>query len=774
MMLRRRSILFVVLTLLMVFSPRVSLASSLKTGRDTLEAKVVSSQGSEPIAHAIVSVRESAVRVYSDSLGRFCLPAADHGSYTLLIHHLAYRDVELKIDMPTADTAVIVMQPSPYQAGEVLVRSTRLDGAVNATPYPATVVMGDQLTLRNPNAIAEAVAMLPGVELARDGPWESALSIRGMKQSHIVSLIDGVRIETASDVAGVMSLVNMNDIERVELIKGGGSVLYGTGAVGGVVSIMTRRASFTERPEMHGAVAVGTSSANAGITDFLAVEGGNAFVAARLSGGYRNACDTRTPSGDLLNSQFHDFTMTGTLDVRITGNHLLELSYQRAQAEDTGIPGGTPFAQGARATYTLARRQLFRAEYRMANLARSLGSLTFRASYQEIARNVEVAQSPALALTPHAVHATAGAGIDLLLSPFDDNFLTAGIDCWQRSLDSRRERHNLAAMTVTGERPVPLSSFLSGGVYAQNEWRAVPGSLTVTVGGRYDAIRISNSEARNPEYVFSTGSSPAPVLTSQLLWKGGYAKNSSWSVNAGAWCACTAALEASVSVGTAFRSPSLEERFQFIDLGSVILVGNPSLEPERSVSLNGGFRLHGDRFSVNVNAFMNLLDDLVSSTPGEVDARPAMINLNVGSARLSGGEVSIAFSPGRWTAVHASVSYVRGEDTRTQANLPQIAPLSGQVELRQGVSDILSVMFSMECAAQKQRLAAGETGTPGYCLASMDFATAPLQCGAAAVLVHAGIHNLLDKEYAEFLSTLRGVVRSAAGRNVYVVAEIQI
>ncbi len=737
-------------------------------------ATVVSSQNSEPVANAVVSIRETGDRTYSDSSGHFRFPRLVGGSYTLHIHHLTYRDVERRIVVPSPDSTVILMQSSPYQTGEVLVRSVRIDEAMNATPFPVSVLLGDHLAVGAPVAVCDVISTSPGIGVSRDGAWESAVSIRGLKQSHLVSLIDGVRIETATDIAGVMSLMNMQDIERTETIKTGGSVLYGTGAVGGVVSVTTKRPAFTEQQEFHAEAASGISSVNGGVSEYLALEGGSDFMAVRLSGGYRNAGNTRTPSGELPNSQFRDFTVAGTVDMRTAGDQTLELSYQRAQTDDAGIPGGAPFGQTVRATYTLARRELFRAEYRLPNLARSIGLLSFRAAYQEISRNVEVVQSPVLILTPHAVHASASAGVDAMLSPFDDDLLSVGIDIWQRSLDSRRERHNFTAGTVTGERPVPLSRFLSGGVYAQNEWKPFPGTLSLTLGGRYDAIQIWNADSWNPEYILTTGGTQSFTTGPQLLWPSEYAKNNSWSMSAGAWYACTQQLDAALCAGTSFRSPSLEERYQYIDLGSVVLVGNPGLQPERSVSLNGSLRFHRGAIRLQVDGFVNFMNNLVASVAGEFEGRSALVNANVGTARLTGGEATVEISLARTSGLLVSVSYVRGEDTQTHANLSQIPPLSGRFELRHRIGEICSAALSLDGVAAKGRLAPGEVSTAGYCPIDLELASMPISIGGSTIVVRGGVENLLDKDYREFLSTLRGVVRSAAGRNVFATIDVRL
>ena len=84
---------------------------------------------------------------------------------------------------------------------------------------------------------------------------------------------------------------------------------------------------------------------------------------------------------------------------------------------------------------------------------------------------------------------------------------------------------------------------------------------------------------------------------------------------------CTVSRRGSHSDGlcaTAFRSPSLEERYDFIDLGTYVRLGNPDLHAEQSLSLNAGIRITIDDLHIRGDAFLNGLTDMVAELPGDV------------------------------------------------------------------------------------------------------------------------------------------------------------
>ncbi len=223
----------------------------------------------------------------------------------------------------------------------------------------------------------------------------------------------------------------------------------------------------------------------------------------------------------------------------------------------------------------------------------------------------------------------------------------------------------------------------------------------------------------------------------------------------------------SLLIGTAYRAPSLEERFQYIDLGSVVLVGDPRLRPERSVGLNLGARFQSNRIRIQADAFMTILHDLVSALPGTFDGRAALVSANIGSARLWGGEASIDYALADRSGLRASLSYVRGRDTRTNTNLTQIPPPLARLEGRHAIPSAGTIVVSLDCAATQASPGPGEVRMAGHVRVDVEFSTEPVGLGGMSIVLRSGVANLLDKDYRNFLSTLRGVVRSEAGRNFF-------
>ncbi|MDR3501673.1 MAG: TonB-dependent receptor, partial [Legionella sp.] len=332
--------------------------------------------------------------------------------------------------------------------------------------------------------------------------------------------------------------------------------------------------------------------------------------------------NTKTPDGTLLNSQYNDNNLSADIGIKPFSNHELLLKYQRFHGQDIGIPGGAAFPtltaapDQTPAKYLLAERDMYSAEYLINDLLPSLSNLSLKYFYQEIKRDVQLKVIPAhTTVTPSADHTTFGVQLQSawILSPFDH--LSAGIDVWQRSFTGFRETKvtpTPAKTIITGDFPVPDSKYLSTGLFAQDEATLLDNKLKLNIGGRYDFIKVTNDNALNPSYTDTNGvryNNPKPNPLSSFY--AGTANDKSWSGSLGILYSLFPDFDVTFNVAHAFRSPVQEERFQYINLGGNIYLGNPNLKPEQGTFLDLGIRIWKSNLTFKGNLFLNNIKDLV-------------------------------------------------------------------------------------------------------------------------------------------------------------------
>ena len=149
------------------------------------------------------------------------------------------------------------------QLKETVVTASRIEQALQTAPIGATVILGDDIRSRGMLDANEAVRKLGGVAARSDlnGGREASLDLRGYGDTaanNLVVLVDGIRISENEQASARLSAISPDMIERIEIIRGGASVVWGEGATAGVVNVITRA----------GKVAGVSGSAQLGIESF--------------------------------------------------------------------------------------------------------------------------------------------------------------------------------------------------------------------------------------------------------------------------------------------------------------------------------------------------------------------------------------------------------------------------------------------------------------------------------------------------------------------------
>ena len=704
------------------------------------------------------------------------------------------------------DSVTRKMNENVIPLGEVQVSSFRVNRRIKELPVPLAVVGSNSFLKLSASTLSNVLATEPGIAMGSDGVWSTSINIRGLSENRLVTLIDGDRIETATDLTASLSMVDVHDIERVEVIKGAQSSLYGTGAMGGIVNIITRDGHFADNPYVSGSVISGYASANKFFTSHADVNTGSDKWYFRLSGAYNNADDIRTPEGILPNSQFTSRNVTVKAGFRPLANHLFKIQYQNNRSYNVGIPGGQAFPGPAEATYTNISRHLLSASYEISKITDKLSSLKLSYFTQYIQRDVAmipntVTITPLSAgtqrvtpelVTPIGNHLTHGAQLQSTWNLTKKNTMIAGLDVWSRKLTTERTKiiksevldpSGIVVKTnnlIRGETPIPESSFSSAGIHLQNESHLLNDKLTLIAGGRLDFIRAKNNEGFDIDYLTVNGVRNDTPPNQRITFEKGNESSISWSANYSMLYKLVKDIDLSLNLARSFRSPSLEERFKYIDLGNYVRLGDPNLKPESGYSSDLGLRIWKPKVNFQINTFVNRISNLIVETPGEfiytintgtsqgtTDTLPAFINSNVSKALLYGADFGLQYNIFSRLVLSASGAYVRGKDTEADANLPQIPPVSGRLGLRYTWQGIGSAEVTLVGAARQNKTAGVEKETGGYTRYDLALNSSNISFRKSKFQVFAGIDNITNRSYTNHLATNRGGISVEPGRNIY-------
>jgi len=738
--------------------------------------------------------------------GEFGFSGLSAGTYRVSVSHLGYHPqgkiVEFKADRHESINFELV--PALIPLGEISVSSLRYDRLEREVSMPLIVVPRENMPQQSSMTLSDVLEKEPGVALYRDGVWGTSVSVRGLGENRLVSLVDGNRVETASDLAAGLSLIDVNEIERVELIKGAASSIYGTGALGGVINIITKSGTYMDKPGIQGEAIGLYEGVNHLFGSHIGLNAGSRKFRARLSGGYRSAGDIKTPEGIIENSQFTDRNINASLGFKPLKNHEITLGYQNYSAIDAGIPGGTPFGPSAIADYLLAKRRLINGQYKINNISPVINELSLRYYNQFIVRDVEMLPNSGPVLKgnyritankvlPTGDHSTQGLVFQTKLDISSKNRLVAGVDAWQRQLVTTREKYITQEILddfmmlvrkleiIRGEKPIPDSKFGSIGVFVQDEVSLLDDKLNLTAGTRIDRIQVSSDQAVDPFSLVVNEIQQDPVPGQRVVFNEQSLGAWSWSANASGIYHLTEKLDIAVNAGRSFRSPSLEERFKYIDLGSKVRLGDPDLKPEKGLFTDLGLRYWNDKLNYQLSGFVNCLSDMIVETPGEfvyrltveegvglTDTLPALVNANVEKALLTGMEASINIQLFQNFVFTGQAAFVRGMNLTIDGDLPLIPPLSCSLGARYYIFGSFVAEWTIRYFGAQNHIAPGEESTEGYLLSNVSLYSMPKQIGLAKFQFFAGVDNIFNESYRNHLATNRGLILSEPGRNVFV------
>lgn len=227
----------------------------LFTNTDNLIAQTYSISGIvtdlnlKPIPGVNVVILNTNIGTASDLKGNYRISGLKNGIYTLEFSSIGYKKL-IKENIAIQNQSIVLnieLKESVIQSEEVLVTAGKYEQKKSDLPVSAEIISGNKFAERNFSNLADAVRFVPGVTMTED-----QISIRGSSGysrgtgSRALLAIDGLPFYTGDTGEIVWEMIPVLEIQRVEIIKGAASSLYGSSAIGGVVNCLTR--DISEKP----------------------------------------------------------------------------------------------------------------------------------------------------------------------------------------------------------------------------------------------------------------------------------------------------------------------------------------------------------------------------------------------------------------------------------------------------------------------------------------------------------------------------------------------
>ncbi len=803
--------LFAVIISAVAFFPSFAQQSENRNGSPGLNGRVVDANGAA-IAGATVSLRQSAGgverTVTTDSEGSFSFADLTHGQYRISAGRVGFSDTTEEIVL-TANTQAVELTLKPGTISEkVTVTATRAESLVSDTPVPVSVVEQGEIQRRALNTIGDVLRDLPGVNTANEGPFQVRPRIRGLESNRVLVLVDGERLNnarTSTANSGIeVGLVDVDQVERVEVARGSGSVLYGTDALAGTINIITRDTPTRQGSGLRfgGGLNGFFSSNETGRRGSAYLTGAGSRFAFRISqtldrfANYHSGAVPRTDgredassqATEVLNSQYHGSNTQLVGRFFINESQSLRVAYERRRAVNIGVPGVVGVFT---AFFPFSNRDKVSARYEGQNLLPNLARLAVSTYYQKQDRNFSnILNVPAAPPFFPGFFQFSETNTKTTTAGFDaqsnwtlglHNVLTVGTSYMRdRNVDSRfierlspNFRTNPPSLTRSEDRSksVPDATFANLAFFAQDEYEASR-QLRFIGGLRVDRFDINSEHTAGFDLPPFFTSSQIEDLNLTGLDAGLQVRNTAISGDFGVVYKPVQSLSLTARVGRSFREPNLFERF-FTDFGSAagFVVGNPDLKPESGVNVDTGVAVRTSRFNGSFTYFNNTYTNFLSSqiaidrnnvpiTVSQGPGRPPIQvfrTVNVGRTRIQGveSEFETSLRAGQsFLTPFGNISYLRGDDLQRDVPLDFITPLKTVIGLRwqdrreRFWSEWRTRIVNGQDRLSPQFLAANAGAEPGYVTHSLrggyNFRRERYVMGFTV-----GVDNLLNRFYNE-------------------------
>ena len=215
---------------------------------------VVMTANGEPLAGASIVVEGTNINCGSNSKGEFSLNVQKDKVYKLRVSYLGYTPRLITVPASGHPPLKIKLQPSETALNELVVTGSRYERQLKDVPVITRVISREEIETVNPVDFTTLLEYtLPGIQFYYNTMSQvPEITYQGMDAKAVLFLLDGERISGESGDSNIdYSRFNINDIERIEVVRGAASTLYDSRAIGGVINIITKKSVRPFTASMH-------------------------------------------------------------------------------------------------------------------------------------------------------------------------------------------------------------------------------------------------------------------------------------------------------------------------------------------------------------------------------------------------------------------------------------------------------------------------------------------------------------------------------------------
>ncbi len=758
----------------------------------TLSGTVTDAKTGEPLARATIYIPDLQMGTAADSKGNYVLENVPAGTYLVQAGFVGYKNNVKNVVLNKNMVVNFALEIAITEEADVIVTGVSQATTIKRDPVPIVAITHRYIQQNLSTNIIDAIAKVPGVNAVTTGPNVSKPFIRGLGYNRILTLYDGVRQEGQQwgDEHGIE--VDENSVNKIEVVKGPASLIYGSDAEAGVVNLLPP----PPPPEGKtiGSISGEYQTNNKLIASSVNVAGNKNGITWMGIGSYKMATNYQNKiDGRVYNTAYRELDFSGSVGInRSWGySHLGVTAFNDLQE----IPDGSRDSATRKFTRQITEADTVRSIVTPAELK----SYDITALHQHVQyyraylknnfflgnSHIELNLALEKSIRQEFSHPQYPSipGLDLVLNTYayDVKYFFPERNGWSVT-SGVNGMYQTNSVTKGTEFVIPSYHQFDIGPFLFI--KKTINNLELAGGVRYDIRQFNNQQLYTkpnpvtgfdtPVYGADTVGGDNPFYTYNHTFAGA-------SGSLGASYKFSDKFSGKFNIGRGYRSPNISEiSANGVHPGTnTFQKGNLNFKPEFNWQEDLGMNFSSQHVTIDASIFNNNIENYIyNEKVGSSTGQAVVIDtfqFEQSKARLYGGELSIDIHPHPWDWLHFenSLSLVYGDNlggngqkiTDSSKYLPFIPPLHTLSELRANIKKIspslvnafVKVQLEVYATQNRAYLAFGtETPTPGYQLVNAGLG-ADVTNGKGKTIFTFDIlgNNLFNVAYQSHLSRLK-------------------
>lgn len=705
---------------------------------DSISGIVIDENNQKPIENANIYLPALNKGTLSDSNGEFNISNLPDSKIQIQISYIGYESIIRTVHSNSKNLRFELSQKS-FRTEEIVVSggsySSQHENAIKID-----MIKTSELKSSGTPNLMESISKVPGVDMIAKGPGVAKPVIRGLSMTNILMLNNGVKLENFQFSENHPFLIDEYGTDRIEIIKGPASLLYGSDAVGGVINILK------EKPAPVGKVKADFSSSyfsnTNGIHSSIGLKGSEEKFSWGIRGSIKSNSDYSDGNGDFVpNTRFNEYGIKANIGINESfGIFRIYYDYNRPKY-GMSIGNAIPLINEKGRTN----------EYWYQNLTNHLISsknsffykdykFDLNLSYQFNNRRLETDTT-----TPKFTM------VDMDLSTFSYEFKinlpTDNLNEYIFGIQGANKinRNNNAPNHVLPDANVnDISAF---GLFQKKFLNKLKGQF----GLRYDYRNIYTEEEAN-----------------KIAVDNDYGN---FSASVGGTYQFTEHFLIRTNIASAYRTPNIAELTQNGIHGNRFERGNPDLNSQRNYEADASIHYHNNYVMVDIAGFYNSISGYIYIAPTDeyINENNQIFEYTQSDANILGGEITSDIMPVNWINLNIGYSYILGK--RTDGSYLPFIPqnkLYSEIKLFKNnlfVFDNPYLKLYSTYAFRQNNPSQFETITDDYFLLNVGVGF-NYSINNYQIDLSVQGRNLLNEIYYDHLSTLKGLGLYNIGRNI--------